>query len=141
MYGIFVLQLWILNFGQNTLQHYETSVPSSLLHERYDCKFKVSRELFKNTFTADRGQLRAEIERNVFSNTSERLFLMFQSACGRMKLALKQQYISNTQNQIPGLAHFSRQKGTGSRYSLVHHKRNQVPQWIFVFINYFKKLV
>ena len=40
----------------------------------YACKFKFSTELFKNTFMADCGQLRAETQRNVFCNTSEHLF-------------------------------------------------------------------
>ena len=48
---------------------YKTSVSSSLLYRGYDWKFKFSRELAKNTFMADRGQLRAEIQRNIFSNT------------------------------------------------------------------------
>ena len=46
-----------MNSGQNnTLPHYETSVSSSLFHKGYDCNFKVSGKLFKNTFMADRGQ-------------------------------------------------------------------------------------
>ena len=61
----------MLNFGRDTLHHYKTRVLSSLLHRRYECKFKFLRELFKNTFTADRVQLSTEIERNIFSNTSE----------------------------------------------------------------------
>ena len=55
----------------------------------------------ENTFTADRGQLKTELERNIFSNTSERLFLMLQTVCGKTKLALNQKYINDTQNQIP----------------------------------------
>ena len=89
MYGIFILDLQILNFGQNTLRHYETSIPS--LHRRYDCEFKFSRELFKDAFTADRAQLRDEIERNVFFNSSEHLHLTLQSVWGKVKLALNQQ--------------------------------------------------
>ena len=54
-----------------------------------------------NAFTADRGQLKTELERNIFSNTSERLFLMLQTVCGKTKLALNQKYINDTQNQIP----------------------------------------
>ena len=73
------MHLRILNFGQNTLQHYKTSVPSSLLHTCYGCKFKFSRELFKNTFTADCSQLMAEYKdkcifykfRAVLSHTPE----------------------------------------------------------------------
>ena len=138
MYGVFVLHPWILNFDQNTLRHYETSVPSSLLHVLYDCKFKFSRELFKNTFTADRGQLRAEIEKNVFSNTSERLFLILQSVCGKVKLALNQQHINNTQNQTPTVVHFFVKKELGA---VVHHERTQTPNWIFLFVNHLKKQV
>ena len=88
MYGIFILHLRILNFGRDTLQHYKTRVPSSLLHRHYERKFKSLRELFKNTFAADRVQLRTEIERNIFSNTSECLLLTLQSVCGIVKLAL-----------------------------------------------------
>ena len=55
----------------------------------------------ENTFTVDRGQLKTELERNIFSNTSERLFLMLQSVCGKMKLALNQQDMNDTQNQTP----------------------------------------
>ena len=54
-----------------------------------------------NAFTADRGQLKIELERNIFSNTSESLFLMLQTVCGKMKLALNQQYINDIQNQTP----------------------------------------
>ena len=113
MYGVSFLHPWVLNFGQNTLQHYETSVPSSLLHMRYNCKFKFSRGFFKNTFTADRGQLRAGIERNVFSKTWERLFLMLRSIFGNVKLALSQKYINNAQNQTPATAHFFVKKVLG----------------------------
>ena len=90
------------------------SVPSSLLHMRYDCKFQFSRELFKNNFTGDRGQLRAGIDRNVFSKTSERLFLMLRRICGKVKLALNQKYINNTQNQTPEISHFSVKKVPGA---------------------------
>ena len=34
-----------------------------------DCEFQYSRELLENTFMVDRGQLTAEIEMNLFSNT------------------------------------------------------------------------
>ena len=47
----------------------------------------------------DSGQLRTEIEKNLFSDISERFFLKFQSVSGSVKLALNQQYINNTQNQ------------------------------------------
>ena len=33
------------------------------------------------------------------------------------------------------------QKGAGSRYSVVYHKRSKTSKWIFLFINHFKKLV
>ena len=51
---------------------------------------------------------------------------MLQSVCGKVKLALNQQYTNNTQNQTPVVAHFFGQKGTGSRYSVVHHTRSQL---------------
>ena len=59
--------------------------------EGRDCKFNFSRELFKNALTVDRDQSKAEIQKNIFSNTSEHLFLILQSICGKMKLALNQQ--------------------------------------------------
>ena len=80
-----------MNFGQDTFLHYEASVSSSLFHKGYDCNFKFSRKLFKNTFMADGSQLRHEIKRNIFSNTSQHLFLVHQSVSGKVKLALNQQ--------------------------------------------------
>ena len=46
---------------------------------------------------ADRDHLRAETQGNVFSNTSERLFLTLQCVYGKVKLALNQKYINNAQ--------------------------------------------
>ena len=55
-----------------------------------------------------------EIERNVFSNTLEHLFLTLQSVCGKVKLTLNQQYINNAQNQTPVVAHFLSKKELGA---------------------------
>ena len=68
----------------------------------------------KNYFMADRTKLRDEIQKNVFSNISEHLFLTFQSVYGKLKLALNQEYIINAQNQTPVVAYLFSQKGTGS---------------------------
>ena len=47
---------------------------------------------------ADRDQLKhRETQRNVFSNTSERLSLTLQCVYGKVKLALNQKYINNAQ--------------------------------------------
>ena len=86
----------------------------------------------------------AEKRTNMFSNTSEHLFLTFQSVCGKVKWALNQQNINNAQNQIPVVAHFYCRKGTGSWYSvvhLVHHKKIQAPNCVFLFTDHLKKLV
>ena len=56
----------------------------------------------------------AEIERNVLSNTSERLLLMVQSVYRKVKLALNQHYINNTQNKTPVVAHFFVKKEVGA---------------------------
>ena len=54
--------------------------------------------MIKNTFMADRDQLKhRETQRNVFSNTSERLSLTLQCVYGKVKLALNQKYINNAQ--------------------------------------------
>ena len=46
--------------------------PSTLLRKfgLCDCKFHFFREIFKNTFMTDGGQIRAEIQRSIYSNTS-----------------------------------------------------------------------
>ena len=89
----------------------------TFLHRGYDCKFKFSWQFFKNTFTADRGQLRDEIQRNLFCNTSGRLFLIPQNDCRKLKLAANQLYINNTQNKTFLAAHFFCQKETRRKIS------------------------
>ena len=108
-HGIFVLHPRILNIWQNICQHYEKSVPSSLLQRRYASKFKFFRNLLKNHLQANRGQLIAQIERNVFSNASERLF-QTPSGCGKVKLVLNQQYIIKAQYYTPEVYHFLSKK-------------------------------
>ena len=103
---------------------------------RYDGKFKFTRELFKNTSTADLGQSNAKIERNAFSNNSERFFLIVKSVCGKVKLALNQEYINNTRNQTPVVAHFFVKKELGAdTASFIIREAKHVIESFYLLIN------
>ena len=81
------------------------------------------------------------MQRNVFSKTLEHLLETLKNDCVKVKLVLDHQEINNAPNETPVADHFFCQKGTGSWYSIVYHKKIQAPNWVFSSTNHFKKLV